>query len=442
MRTDQLFIALIITIINLDNFYATVVTTTMSLSKEDFLAFMSQQQSNREHEIERITSRVKETVREEVHSAVSSIVDRQDLLENKQKSFEIEQTSLKSRVSEIETALSDLKRNPPVTTTNLSNPEPTCPPARNTVRNDPSRVAERIISNSKAKNIVGFAPIDRDDLDRLKASRNLASDAEAMKAAFFEFADGEMKVPEHILSNLSIKRIFTPKNPSTHRLYVEFLDQITADLIWSYSRNLQSGMKVKLWVPPQFHDRFNAIDRHAYGLRTGSEKFRTSIKYGTSDFSYMTKPLVGGYWSDVSLYSFPPIDFSIGSAPASSSPPKGRQRKESHKRPRSPERDERASKNAKNDNDDIATNDADNLATNDAEDIAKNYAEELSKIDATVPGSGSSPRFRPGNIIPDLGKFLPSACLSPKSPSVNRDFTFGSRPTPAFPNLKLAGDLN
>ena len=360
MRTDQLIITLIITIISLDNFKFTspVFATTMSLSKEDFLAFMSQQQSDRDLEIERITTRVTDTVRAEVHSAVSSIVDRQDLLENKQKSFETEQTSLKSRVSEIETVLADLKRNPQVTSTNLPNPVPTYPPARETAWNDPSKVAEQIISNSKAKHIVGFAPIDRDDLNRLKASKNLASDAEAMKAAFLEFADGEMKVPDHILSNLSIKRIFTPKNSSTHRLYVEFEDQITADLIWSYSRNLQTGMKVKLWVPPQFHDRFHAIDRHAYGLRNGSEKFRTSIKYGTNDFSYMIKPLIGGYWSDVSLDSFPPVDFSIGSAPAASSPPRGRQRKESQKRARSPENDERATKNLKSNTDDLTENDA------------------------------------------------------------------------------------
>ena len=38
--------------------------------------------------------------------------------------------------------------------------------------------------------------------------------------------------------------------------------------------------------------------------------------------------------------SFPPIDFSIGSTSSSSSPPRGRQRQESLKRPRSLESDE------------------------------------------------------------------------------------------------------
>ena len=161
-----------------------------------------------------------------------------------------------------------------------------------------------------------------------------------MKAAFVEFADGEMKVPHHILSNLSIQRIFTPKNPNTNRLYVEFADQITADLIWSFSVNLLPGRRVKLWIPPQFYERFKAIDFHAFNLRTGSEKFKTSIKFGNSDFAYMRKPLFGGPWVDVPMDSFPPIDFSIGSTSSSSSPPRGRQRQESLKRPRSLESDE------------------------------------------------------------------------------------------------------
>jgi hypothetical protein len=297
---------------------------------------MSQQQSDFDKKIDNLNSLVKEGVRDEVHNAVSSIVDKQNQLEVKQISLESEQTILKSRVSEIETVLATLKSNPPSNITPLASLAslaslPCNLPAKDSAstesdHNDPVKIAERILTDSKTKNIVGFAPIEKSDFDRLKADNNLATDTEVMKAAFHEFADGEMKVPDYILANLSIVRLFTPKNPSSKRLYVEFKDQITADLVWSYAKNLQSGIKMKPWVPPQFHERFSAIDRHAYQLRNGSVKFKTSIKFGISDIIYMQKPIYGGYWTDVPLDSFPPIDFSIGSVRSSSYPPCFRRR--------------------------------------------------------------------------------------------------------------------
>ena len=85
----------------------------MALSKDDFLEYMGQlenkRQADREKDMELITSRIKQGVREEVHSAVSSIVSRQDSLEANQSSLLDEQSLLKSRVSVIETALADLK---------------------------------------------------------------------------------------------------------------------------------------------------------------------------------------------------------------------------------------------------------------------------------------------------------------------------------------------
>ena len=275
MRTDYLAFTFVVFALTatLTNFVTNTAAThnteqvsnIMTLSKDDFLEYMGQlenkRQADREKDMDIITTRIKQGVREEVHSAVSSIVSRQDSLEANQSSLLDEQSLLKSRVSAIETVLADLKG---TSTTSDKGPAPTPnqpqprPAMSSSGWNNPDRLAESIITNTKAKNIVGFAPIDLSDIECLKKDKGLTSDAKAFKAAFVEFADGEMKVPQYILSNLSIVRIFTPKNPNSN-LYVEFADQITADLIWSFNINLLPGRKVKLWVPPQFYERFRAL---------------------------------------------------------------------------------------------------------------------------------------------------------------------------------------
>ena len=54
-----------------------------------------------------------------------------------------------------------------------------------------------------------------------------------------------------------------------------------------------------MWTPPQFHERFKAIDYHAYNLRNpqpGSAQYSTRIKYDKADFIYTSKPANGGDW--------------------------------------------------------------------------------------------------------------------------------------------------
>ena len=59
----------------------------MQLSKEDFLSLISSQISDRKQEIEKITTHIKEAIQKEVHSAGSSVVDKQGFLEKQQLSF-------------------------------------------------------------------------------------------------------------------------------------------------------------------------------------------------------------------------------------------------------------------------------------------------------------------------------------------------------------------
>ena len=132
------------------------VSNIMTLSKDDFLEYMGQlenkRQADREKDMDIITTRIKQGVREEVHSAVSSIVSRQDSLEANQSSLLDEQSLLKSRVSVIETALADLKgastssdKGPPLTPNQPQTSPATASAMSSSDWNNPDRLAESII---------------------------------------------------------------------------------------------------------------------------------------------------------------------------------------------------------------------------------------------------------------------------------------------------------
>ena len=96
--------------------------TRMALSKEDFLAFMKQNQIEREKETQNLSTMVKEGVRDEVRQVVTSIVTKQNLLEEQQICLENEHSSLKNRVSFLESELASIKNNPPSSSNNSNFP--------------------------------------------------------------------------------------------------------------------------------------------------------------------------------------------------------------------------------------------------------------------------------------------------------------------------------
>ena len=172
----------------------------MSLSKEDFLAFMKEQKSDREIEIKNITALVKEGVRDEVRDAMASLVDKQNSLEIKQNSLDDKQTNiesdhitLKSRVSIIESELAALK-NKPAPPSSTSQPWPTLPPPQASYE----RVSHVDVGHAnldvekavkEAKKCIKFSPITKDDIEYLKEKHNITDYSEAMKTSIHEFLE-------------------------------------------------------------------------------------------------------------------------------------------------------------------------------------------------------------------------------------------------------------
>ena len=429
----MLFARLVI-LLNLTFHLLTTSVQAMSLSKEDFLAFMAEQQKDRDKETEKLQNFFKESVREEVGKAVTSLVEKQNSLELKQNSLEQQTSSISSRVSRIEAALddTDLTRTKvialekqmtdiqnsisnPTAFTNTASSSSTPSAAASSSTSEPSLAPTPALAVIKsAKTILGFSPITPSDISFLKNKNSLDNDEEARALSIIEFLNDEMKVPSSITDKIVIKRTFPPasKPVGWSTLYAEF-DANATDIVHQYARNLQPGKQLSIYVPHSLQPRFRMVNDIAHRYRFGSVKHKTRVKYGVSDFVLYVKPREGNVpWTFVPLNELPPLSLSPFEVPQflTSSPPPGRDRtRSSSKRARSsstsPSRD-------------------DSRVSRSRVDIAENEEQyENENVDAP-PKTLPSPK--PTNpSVPDVGSFLPSACASP-SANRNKNFTFGS----------------
>ena len=385
----------------------------MALSSADFFSYMEKLKSERVEEIKTLTTVLTEGVKNEVTAALQPFEEKQKNLDENQQSIVLEQSVMKEQLCAIQQQLAQLQPRRP-------HQPPPCLPQSSTqavssenehIENSESKEISKIIA--EAKKIVGFSPMPYDDLQWLKEEHSIEDDTEAMIFAIKEFLDREMKVPRHILDRLHIVKVFPPAQQlQWNRLYAEFSDIQSANLVHSYARNLKPNTSVFIWVPHQFYQRFRVIKDEEYKLRKSREEWKTKIKFGTSDLVLMKRPKNGGSWSDVNLSDLPlpPIDILAGASSSSESPPKGRSRKRTR----------------------LESSDDDDDHTSDAKSL---------KPDQKSPKSTSSPpklspeKTKPKSVV-DPGSFLPSACHSPKSSAINKDYTFGSKIP--FPTLTQA----
>ena len=412
---------------------ATIVFITsvqaMSLSKEDFLAYMAEQQKDRVKETEKLQDFFKESVREEVGKAVTSIVEKQNSLETKQNTLEQETSSISARVSKIEAVLDNTERVDALEkqmaaiqnsisstgsitkTPSLTSIPSVAASSFNSVPVVDSSPALAVIKS--AKNILGFSPITSNDISYMKNQNSLENDDEARALSIIEFLNAEMKVPSSITDKIVIKRTFPPasKPVGWSTLYAEF-DTNTTEIVHQYARNLLPGKQLSIYVPQSLQPRFRMVNDVAHRYRLGSVKHKTRVKYGVSDFVLYVKPRDENVpWTFVSLHELPPLSLSPFEVPQSqsSSPPPGRDRARSRsKRPRSsstsPSRHE-------------------SRASRSRVDIPEN--EEQCIIENETPSNTPSSPKPTHSSGSDIGSFLPSACASP-STNRNKNFTFGS----------------
>ena len=173
---------------------------------------------------------------------------------------------------------------------------------------------------SEAATILGLGPISSADI------KDAGGDTLEQKtfAAVIDFLRNEIAIKESEISNSDITKVFAAEDPELQRVYVQFSSREKADLCMNLTRRLrQPELKVVLYVPRQFKQRFNAIKSEDYRLRKLTQpKHRTRIEYSDSDIVMFVCP--AGYHmfvlhpvSDLPLVDFAPVR----------TPPQGRRQK-------------------------------------------------------------------------------------------------------------------
>ena len=214
------------------------------------------------------------------------------------------------------------------------------PPVSDSSSLSSSRVSYSAIDVlSEAKRVLGFSPIDERDISSLQERLQIVDEMKARDIAIREFLIYEMNIPRHISEALSIVKTFTPaRNPSGWTtLYAEFKDTSAVDLINQYVINLKHGNSVNLYVPHSLYPRFRTINSLAHAYCNGDIKHKTKVRYGTTDFVLLIKPLASNSrWTYASLSHLPPLELSLFDGNLTRASPPGRRRLSS-KRSRSNE---------------------------------------------------------------------------------------------------------
>ena len=85
----------------------------------------------------------------------------------------------------------------------------------------------------------------------------------------------ELEMPQHKVESLNITRIFFPRDPASRTLYIQLEDENTASQIYRLARNIRNPAdnsiekaKLEQYVPPQLYNRYSALQRYAYSLRS------------------------------------------------------------------------------------------------------------------------------------------------------------------------------
>ena len=271
-----------------------------------------------------ISELVQTGVKEEIETAVKP-------LENKQKTMLDEQTKLVKKVSELEKRLESVAGNK---TSNLSEQRATPNNIGDTI-NVPAEASKydeeveaRRTEINFAKRILGFSKISDVHIKQAILEHDIDENDESKANIWtiFDFLYYEMKIPSDKIKEMKILRTFRPvKQPDSDRLYAEFSDIASVNLINLYVRNLQAGVNVDIWIPPSLFQRFRDFDRVNYQIRKGPGNFKAKIRYGETDFVLIKKsPTCHSWTTVVPDITLSPLEPSASFVPISSSPPMGR----------------------------------------------------------------------------------------------------------------------
>ena len=97
-----------------------------------------------------------------------------------------------------------------------------------------------------------------------------------------------MNIPETtVTKNMSIVRVFRPaSNEDNEKLYVEFENEASVNIVHRYKKNLAQGLRIFPWFSPALYARFKALSDEAYQIRKVRQPFhQTDIRYESTDIA-------------------------------------------------------------------------------------------------------------------------------------------------------------
>ena len=143
-----------------------------------------------------------------------------------------------------------------------------------------------------ARRTLVFSPITNDDLERLKLNQaEKVSTEDLLKRAIQEYLEVYMNIPTSIIARMEIKKISHNEEIEFSEARVEFSNMCPVNTVFKYVRNLPSGHKVSIFVPPILEGKYSDLLYGSYYLRNGSPKHKCVIKYLGNDLVLSAKTL-------------------------------------------------------------------------------------------------------------------------------------------------------
>jgi hypothetical protein len=139
-----------------------------------------------------------------------------------------------------------------------------------------------------ARSVIGLGPISEIDIDDSIGD----SPEQKLLSAVTDFLRKEIGVKEEEIKDADIIKVFPADNPDLQRVYVQFSSKEQAELCLDLTRKLRKPeLRVVLYVPRQFRQRFNAMKSEDYKLRKMCQPYhKTRIEYSDTDLALYSCP--------------------------------------------------------------------------------------------------------------------------------------------------------
>jgi hypothetical protein len=182
---------------------------------------------------------------------------------------------------------------------------------------------------SHARTIIGLGPITASDIEGTMGN----NPADKLQLAAIDFLRNEIGVKEDEIKDVDIIKVFPADDPNLQRVYAQFRTNEQAELCMNLTRKLRKpDLKVVLFIPNQFKQRFHALKNEDFRLRKlTTTKHKTRIEYSEDDLNLYICPVGHFRFEYHPVPGLPPVDL----APVRTPPP-GRKPKRTRSESSSP----------------------------------------------------------------------------------------------------------